>query len=108
MPTIRDVAKRAGVSVATVSHVINDTHYVSPELHKRVSDAIEALNYRPNRLAQALSKRNIPLLALIAPDISNPYWSHVARAIQDTTDPKDYSVIVCSTDGLLEREERFL
>ncbi len=108
MPTIRDVAKRAGVSIATVSHVINDTHYVSPELHKRVSDAIEALNYRPNRLAQALSKRNIPLLALIAPDISNPYWSHVARAIQDTTDTKDYSVIVCSTDGLLEREERFL
>lgn len=105
---MRDVAKHAGVSVATVSHVINDTRYVSPELRQRVLDAIEALDYRPNRLAQALSKRSIPLLALIVPDISNPYWSHVARAVQDLTDEHDYSVIVCSTDGLLKREVRFL
>ena len=108
MATIRDVAKYAGVSVATVSHVINSTHYVSPELRQQVLDAIEALGYRPNRLAQALSKRIIPLVALIVPDISNPYWSQVARAVQDTTDKSDYSVIVCSTDGLLKREVRFL
>jgi len=106
--TIRDVAERAEVSVATVSHVINGTHFVSPELRQRVLNAIEALDYRPNRLAQALSKQNIPLLALIVPDISNPYWSHVARAVQDLTDEHDYSVIVCSTDGLLKREVRFL
>jgi LacI family transcriptional regulator len=105
---MRDVAKHAGVSVATVSHVINDTRYVSPELRQRVLDAIEALDYRPNRIAQALSKRAVPLLALIVPDISNPYWSHVARAVQDLTDEHDYSVIVCSTDGLLKREVRFL
>jgi DNA-binding LacI/PurR family transcriptional regulator len=108
MATIRDVAKYAEVSVATVSHVINGTHYVSPELRRRVLNAIEALNYRPNRLAQALSKRTIPLLALIVPDISNPYWSYVARAVQDVTDKHNYSVIVCSTDGLLKREIRFL
>jgi len=108
MATIRDVAERAGVSVATVSHVINETHYVSPELRQRVLDAIEALDYRPNRLAQALSKQTIPLLALIVPDISNPYWSHVARAVQDLAEQHDHSVIVCSTDGLLKREVRFL
>jgi LacI family transcriptional regulator len=108
MPTMRDVAERAGVSVATVSHVINETHYVSPELRQRVEDAIEALGYRPNRLAQALSKQTIPLLALIVPDISNPYWSHVARAVQDLAEQRDYSLIVCSTDGLLKREIRFL
>ena len=108
MATIRDVAERAEVSVATVSHVINDTHYVSPELRQRVLDAIEELDYRPNRLAQALSKQALPLLALVVPDISNPYWSHVARAVQDVTDQHDYSVIVCSTDGILKREVRFL
>lgn len=108
MATIRDVARYAEVSVATVSHVINGTHYVSPELRQRVLEAIEALSYRPNRLAQALSKRTIPLLALIVPDISNPYWSSVARAVQDVTDKHNYSVIVCSTDGLLKREIRFL
>jgi len=106
--TIRDVAKYAEVSVATVSHVINDTHYVSPELRQRVLDAIQALDYRPNKLARALSRKNVPLIALIVPDISNPYWSCVARAVQDVTDKYDYSVIVCSHDGVWEREIRFL
>jgi len=106
--TIQDVAKSAGVSVATVSHVINGTHYVSPELRERVNDAINSLNYRPNKLARALTQKDIPLLALIVPDISNPYWSSLARAVQDISDRNDYSVIVCSSEGLLERETRIL
>ena len=106
--TIREVARHAGVSVATVSHVLNETHYVTPELHDRVFDAVKVLNYRPNKLARALSRKASPLLALIVPDISNPYWSAVARAVQDVTDKHDYSVIVCSSDGLPEREARFL
>jgi LacI family transcriptional regulator len=106
--TMRDVAHQAGVSVATVSHVINATHYVSPELTERVKDAISMLDYRPNKIARALSTRGIPLLALIVPDISNPYWSTFARTVQDVTDEEDYSVIVCSSDGILEREIRFL
>ncbi|HUS17777.1 MAG TPA: LacI family DNA-binding transcriptional regulator [Chloroflexia bacterium] len=106
--TIRDVARHAGVSVATVSHVVNDTHYVTPELHSRVYTAISTLNYQPNRLARALSQKAIPLLALVVPDIGNPYWSAVARAVQDITDPHNYSVIVCSSDGQPEREARFL
>jgi LacI family transcriptional regulator len=106
--TIQDVAKNAGVSVATVSHVINGTHYVSPELTERVRAAIDNLNYQQNKLARALSRNDIPLLALIVPDISNPYWSALARAVQDVMDTYNYSVIVCSSDGLLEREIRFL
>jgi len=105
---MRDVARHAGVSVATVSHVINATHYVSPDLTTRVEETIQILNYRPNKIARALSTRGIPLLALIVPDISNPYWSTVARTVQDVTDKYDYSVIVCSSDGILEREVRFL
>ena len=96
MVNIRDVARHAGVSVATVSNVINGTHYVSPELRARVLDAIAILNYPPNRLAQALSRKIVPSLALIFPDISNPYWSSVTRAVQDLTDQHHYSVIVCS------------
>ena len=106
--TIHDVAKNARVSVATVSHVINGTHYVSPELSDRVYQSINKLNYRQNKLARALSRKDIPLVALIVPDISNPYWSSLARAVQDVTDPYDYSVIVCSSDGILDREIRFL
>jgi DNA-binding LacI/PurR family transcriptional regulator len=106
--TIQDVAKYADVSVATVSHVINNTHYVSPELKQRVLEAVEALNYRPNKLARALNRRDIPLLALIVPDIRNPYWSSFARSFQDVTDQHNYSVIVCSSDGHYDREIRFL
>jgi LacI family transcriptional regulator len=106
--TIRDVAQHAKVSVATVSHVINATHYVTPELNERVLQAIKALNYQPNKLARALSRSANPLLALVVPDISNPYWSALARAVQDVTDAHEYSVIVCSSDGLPEREERLL
>jgi LacI family transcriptional regulator len=106
--TIREVAARAGVSVATVSHVINGSHYVSPELTQRVLEAIRELDYVPNKVARALTRRAIPLLALIVPDISNPYWSCVARSVQDVTDRHGFSVIVCSSDGLLEREVRFL
>lgn len=106
--TIRDVARTAGVSVATVSHVINATHYVSPSLTARVENAIKSLNYHPDKIARALNTKGIPLVALIVPDISNPYWSSVARAVQDVTDKHNYSVIVCSSDGILEREIRFL
>ena len=106
--TIRDVARHAGVSVATVSHVINGTHYVTQPLNERVFEAIRILNYRPNKLARALSRKASPLVALIVPDISNPYWSAVARAVQDVTEQHDYSVIVCSSDGLPEREARFV
>src|SRR5574341_428812 len=106
--TIQDVAKHAGVSVATVSHVINSTHYVRPELERRVYEAIQALHYRPNKLERALNRRELPLLALIVPDISNPYWSSFARSVQDITDLHNYSVIVCSSDGLYDREIRFL
>lgn len=106
--TIRDVAKSAGVSIATVSHVINHTHAVSSELEQRVNDTINALNYHPNKLARALNRRDLPLLALIVPDISNSYWSSFSRAVQDVADLYEYSVIVCSSDGLYEREKRFL
>ena len=106
--TIRDVAKEAGVSVATVSHVINKTHYVTQGRLDRVYAAVKALNYQPNKLARALSQKAVPLLALIVPDIGNPYWSAVARAVQDITEPHNYSVIVCSSDGQPEREARFL
>ena len=106
--TMREVARTAGVSIATVSHVINSTHYVSPVLKSRVEDAIKSLNYHPDKIARALNTNGIPLLALIVPDISNPYWSSVAREVQDVTDKHNYSVIVCSSDGILEREIRFL
>ena len=106
--TIRHVARHAGVSVATVSYVINETRYVSPELRQRVLEAIAALNSHPNRLARALSRKAMPLLAFVVPDTSNPFWSCAVRAAQHVADQHGYMTIVCSTDGLLQREVGFL
>ena len=106
--TMKDVANAANVSVATVSHVINGTHYVSPELRERVEQIIKTLEYRPNKIARALNTKGIPFVALIVPDISNPYWSTVLKIVQDVMDKHDYSVIVFSSDGKFEREIRFL
>ena len=104
-----DVAQNAGVSVATVSHVINGTHYVSPELVVRVQGAIETLNYRPNKIARALNREDIPLLALIVPDISNPYWSSLARAVQGCHRSAGLLwSLSAAAYGLLDRETRFL
>ncbi len=106
--TMKDVAKVANVSVATVSHVINGTHYVSPELRERVEQVIKSLEYRPNKIARALNTQGIPFIALIVPDISNPYWSTFLKIVQDVMDEHNFSVIVFSSDGKFEREVRFL
>ncbi len=106
--TMRDVAKHAGVSIATVSHIINGTHFVSQDLRAKVEEAIKSLKYRPNKIARALNTSGIPFIAIIVPDISNPYWSAVVKAVQDVTDLHDYLVIVFSSDGIIEREIKFL
>ena len=77
MATIRDVAKAAGVSIATVSAVINDSAYVSPELRKRVQAAIDELNYTPSAVARNLNHGRSQLIAMVVADLANPFWSHL-------------------------------
>lgn len=98
MPTIRDVAHHAQVSVTTVSHVINNTRFVEPETEQRVRTAIEVLGYRPNLLARGLRRRQTRTIGLLIPDNSNPFFADVARAIEDTGFSEEYSVILCNSD----------
>jgi len=106
--TMKDVAKFAGVSTATVSHVINGTRYVSDEVHARVLDAMEQCRYKPNALARGLRTKKTRTLALIIPDITNPFFTEFTRGFQDTADQKSFAVFVCNTDRQLSREKRFL
>lgn len=104
--TIREVAKRAGVSVATVSAVINDNKYVSDELKQNVLQAINELNYRPNRWAKSLATGKGYTVAYIVPDITNPIFSRITKGIQEVANKENYSVILCSTNfdsGTLRR-----
>lgn len=108
MVTIKDVAKYANVSVATVSRVLNNKGQVSKETKKIVTDAINTLNYRPNLVARTLYKKSSSMIGLILPDITNPFFPALARAIEDKALSYGYTVILCNTDGSAKKELNYI
>ena len=110
MTTIKDVAKKAGVSVATVSAVINtDSNVnVSERLSKKVKDAVNELNYRPNRIARALSKEENPMIAYVIPTIQNQFFSQLGHYIENFAFEKNYGVYLCNTHSRIERSDLYL
>lgn len=107
MSTIYDVAALAGVSPATVSRVLNGVN-VSPERSRRVLAAAESLSFTPNRTARTLRKRTSEVIALIIPDIENPFFTSMARGVEDVAQAAGYSVVLCNTDENSEKEARYL
>ncbi|MCS7260876.1 MAG: LacI family transcriptional regulator [Anaerolineae bacterium] len=108
MATIKDVARAAGVSIATVSHIINGTRPVSDELRARVIRAMEELDYRPNALARSLRIGQTKTIGLIVPDNSNLFFAEIARAIEDTGYRHGYAVILCNSDGRGDKQQRYI
>lgn len=108
MPTIRDVAKLAGVSPITVSRVINSTSYTSEGTKKRVEAAIRQLGYVPNTLARSLRSRRTCTLALVLTDITNPFWTTVARGAEDAASKAGFSMMLGNTDESEEKQARYL
>jgi len=104
MATIREVAETAGVSYATVSHVINKTRLVSPETRERVLAAMDALEYRPNALARSLRQGKTNTIGLVLPDSANPFFAEISRSIEDEAFKKGYSVFLCNTELDTQRE----
>ncbi len=98
MATIQDVANRAGVSISTVSRVINKSVPVEPQTEERVREAITALGYRPNLLARSFRRRVTHTIGLLVPDNSNPFFAEVARVIEDAGFAEGYSVIIGNSD----------
>ena len=108
MATIKDVAALAKVSIATVSHVINGTRYVTPELRESVVAAMAELHYEPNLVARGLRSNRTNLVALVIPDISNPYFPELARGVQDVANQHGYVTILGNTDRDIAQERRIL
>ena len=102
--TIRDVARLSGVSPMTVSRVINDSERVSPETRRRVEQAIAELGYVPSRLARGLSRQRTGTLAVIVPDVANPFFTAIVRAAEEVARRADYQVILCDTRSDLSVE----
>ena len=106
--SIKDVSRTAGVSISTVSHVLNGTRFVSPELTRRVHAAVTQLEYRQNDLARSLRTRQSYALGLVIPDVSNPYYPQIARGVQDAAAAAGYWVFLCNSDRKPESEVRLL
>jgi LacI family transcriptional regulator len=105
---IRDVAIHAEVSTATVSRVLNDSQTVDPELADRVRRAVDELGYRPNRVARNLRRRIGSVWALLISDIENPFFTSVARGVEDVALEHGFSVVLCNTNENPQRELRYL
>ena len=106
--TIADIAKEAGVSISTVSRVINNTKPVSPELKERVYRIIEKNHFTPNALAQGLITKKTNIVGVIVPDISNAVFGALTKGINSVCSNKGYTIMVCESGGELERELNLL
>jgi LacI family transcriptional regulator len=108
MSTISDVARRAGISAMTVSRVINNSGDISPETRERVEKAIADLGYVPNALARSLRFKQTKTLALVLADITNPFFTTLARGVEDAASEQGFSVIFCNTDESESKEAEYL
>ena len=108
MATIRDVASRAGVSVTTVSHVVNTTRPVSAAVRARVDEAIRTLGYVPSAVARSLKSNTTRTLGMLIPNSSNPYFAEIVRAVEDRCFASGYALILCNTDDAPERQSVYL
>jgi LacI family transcriptional regulator len=108
MPNINDVAKLAGVAPITVSRVINNNGYVSDKTRQRVETAIDELAYVPNAIGSSLRSKRTMTLALVLSDITNPFWTTVARGVEDTANENGYHIIIGNTDESPEKQSDYL
>lgn len=108
MSSIHDVARHAGVSSATVSRVLAGSETVKAQLRERVLKSIDELHYRPNRVARSLRSQKSTTIGLIIPDIQNPFYLSIVRAVEDVAYKLHYRVILCNSDEDVEKEALYL
>jgi DNA-binding LacI/PurR family transcriptional regulator len=107
-PTIYDVARLAGVSTATVSRALNGTGQIAPATRATIEAAVEQLGYRPNTIARSLVTKSTQTIALLLPDITNPFYAALVSGIQQTALAQGWTMLLCTTESDAEREELYL
>jgi LacI family transcriptional regulator len=106
--TIREVAERARVSIATVSRVVNGSSKVDPQLAERVKEAIATLHYQPNRTARALAGNRSALLGLLVTDIQNPFFMDLMRGVEEVSSQNGYLLVICNTAEDPQKEKQYI
>lgn len=108
MTSIRDVARKADVAACTVSRVLNGTANVAPETKQKIEDAMKELNYIPNELARGMFRQKSGTVAMLIPSIKHPYFANLAHCIELKLYEKGYKLMLCSTDGQIEKERDYI
>ncbi len=108
MTSIKDVAQMAGVSVTTVSHVLNKTRAVNPGTQTRVMAAVRTLGYVPSAVARSLKMKATHTIGMLVPNNSNPYFAELVRAVEDACFDAGYALLLCNTDDNAERQQVYL
>lgn len=106
--TIYDIAKAAGVSIATVSKVINETGRISAETRERVKEIMQEMDYQPSVVAAALTGKSTFTIGLLIPDLANPFYAEIARAVEDRGQELGFNLVMCSTDNKPSKEAQYI
>ncbi|MDI3547176.1 MAG: LacI family transcriptional regulator [Halanaerobiales bacterium] len=106
--TIRDIAEKANVSIATVSRVLNNSSQVSKETKDKVEKVIKELNFKPNVFARGLIKKSINTIGVILPDLNNLFYPAVIKGIEDELEKQNYNIFLCNTDESITKEKKYI
>lgn len=108
MATLKDVAKETGLTVSTVSRVLNNRGYISAEAKMKVQEAMKKLNYHPNEVARSLTKKTTNTIGLIVPHIRHPYFSELISFVEEDAFKRGYKIILCNSQGKEKKEREYL
>ena len=108
MATLKDVAKETGLTVSTVSRILNNRGYISEDARKKVSEAMEKLNYQPNEVARSLSKKTTNTIGVIVPHIAHPYFSRVISCLEAAADEKGYKILLFNSKNRDDKQARYV
>ena len=108
MATLKDVAREAGLSVGTVSRVLNNRGYISEQTRRAVQEAMVRLHYQPNAMARSLSKRSSSMIGVIVPSISHPYFAKVVSCLERAAHKENFQILLFCSQGKISREEEYV
>jgi LacI family transcriptional regulator len=106
--TVEDVARAAGVSIMTVSRAMNNRQGISEQTRLRIQELAREMNYSPSQIARSLATRQTTMLGLVVPDVSNPFFGHIARGVEDAAFENGYSVFLLNSAEIVDRERSAL
>lgn len=108
MAKIEDVAEKAGVSVTTVSRVMNNRGYISQKTRDKVNEAMKMLNYQPNEMARALFRRKSNMIGLVIPAVSHPFFAELAQHLEYYADQRNYKLLLCNSNRNVDKERKYI